>query len=246
MRKKIFDIIEVSDGNNKISHFYDLLMIVAIVASIVPLLFKETIELFEVIESVTVVIFVLDYLLRWITADYKLSKGGLSFLVYPFSFMAIIDLLSILPSLAVISQVFKTLRLLRLARALRVIRVFKGFRYSKNIAIIAQVFKKQKRSLLTVFVLAIGYILVSALLVFNVEPDTFGTFFDAVYWSTISLTTVGYGDIYTVSLAGRLVTMLSSIIGVAIVALPAGIITAGYMTELQKQNAQDEKNENEQ
>ena len=227
MRKKIFDIIEVADGNNKISHFYDLLMIVAIVASIVPLLFKETIELFEVIESVTVVIFVLDYLLRWITADYKLSKGGLSFLVYPFSFMAIIDLLSILPSLIMISQV-------------------KGFRYSKNIAIIAQVFKKQKRSLLTVFVLAIGYILVSALLVFNVEPDTFGTFFDAVYWSTISLTTVGYGDIYTVSLAGRLVTMLSSIIGVAIVALPAGIITAGYMTELQKQNAQDEKNEKEQ
>ena len=136
MRKKIFDIIEVADGNNKISHFYDLLMIVAIVASIVPLLFKETIELFEVIESVTVVIFVLDYLLRWITADYKLSKGGLSFLVYPFSFMAIIDLLSILPSLIMISQAFKTLRLLRLAKALRVIRIFKGFRYSKNIVFI--------------------------------------------------------------------------------------------------------------
>ena len=144
MRRKIFDIIELADGKNKISHFYDVLMIVAIVASIVPLLFKETIDAFGVLESITVVIFVLDYILRWITADYKLSKGALSFVVYPFSFMAIIDLLSILPSLIMISQAFKTLRLLRLAKALRVIRVFKGFRYSKNIAIIADVFKKQK------------------------------------------------------------------------------------------------------
>ena len=102
-------------------------------------------------------------------------------------------------------------------------------------------FKKQKRSLVTVFVLAIGYIFVAALLVFNVEPETFNTFFDALYWSTISLTTVGYGDIYTVSLAGRLVTMFSSIIGVAIVALPAGIVTAGYMTELQKQTAEEKE-----
>ena len=105
---------------------------------------------------------------------------------------------------------------------------------------IAKVFKKQKRSLMTVFVLAIGYIVVSALLVFNVEPETFNTFFDALYWSTISLTTVGYGDIFTVSVAGRVITMISSVVGVAIVALPAGIITAGYMTELQKQTDEQE------
>ena len=88
--------------------------------------------------------------------------------------------------------------------------------------------------------LAIGYILLSALVVFNVEPETFETFFDAVYWATVSLTTVGYGDIYTVSVIGRVTTMISAILGVAIVALPAGIITAGYMTEIQKD---DEDNE---
>ena len=89
-----------------------------------------------------------------------------------------------------------------------------------------------------VCVLAIGYIFISALVIFNVEPETFNNFFDAIYWAiywaTVSLTTVGYGDIYAVSIAGKVITMISSVFGIAIVALPAGIITAGYMGELNK------------
>lgn len=76
--------------------------------------------------------------------------------------------------------------------------------------------------------------MISALIVFNVEPDSFNTFFDAIYWATVSLTTVGYGDIYPVSVAGRVVTMISSVFGIAIIALPSGIITAGYMDEIRK------------
>ena len=82
--------------------------------------------------------------------------------------------------------------------------------------------------------LAVGYILISALIVLSVEPETFPTFFDAVYWATVSLTTVGYGDIYPVSMAGKIITMCSTLFGIAIVALPAGIVTAGYMDELNK------------
>ena len=148
---------------------------------------------------------------------------------YPFTFMAIIDLLSILPSIVVINSGFKILKVLRLLKSLRVFRVFKAFRYSKNIMIIMQVFEKQKDSLMIVVWFAAGYILISALLVFNVEPETFESFFDAIYWATVSLTTMGYGDIYPVSNIGRVVTILSSILGIAIVALPASIITAGYM-----------------
>ena len=87
--------------------------------------------------------------------------------------------------------------------------------------------------------MAIGYILVSALVIFNVEPESFKSFFEAIYWATVSLTTVGYGDIYPVSALGRIITMVSSVFGIAIVALPAGIITAGYMTELQKSKEAD-------
>ena len=102
-------------------------------------------------------------------------------------------------------------------------------RYSKSINIIINVFKKQREALLVVGGLAIGYIVISALIMFNVEPATFPSFFDAV-----SLTTVGYGDIYAVSTIGKVITMLSSVFGIAIVALPAGIVTAGYMEEINK------------
>jgi voltage-gated potassium channel len=100
--------------------------------------------------------------------------------------------------------------------------------------IIFNVLNKSKEALGAVFALAFGYILVSAMVILNVEPESFDTFYDAVYWATISLTTMGYGDIYPVTPVGRFVTMLSSFIGIAIVALPSGIITAGYMRELEE------------
>lgn len=237
MRKRIFEIIEVAKEDDKASRYYDLFMIVAIIVSIIPLAFKEPGQAFQIIDKICVSIFIIDYLLRLVTADYKYDSQTIgSFVRYPFSFMAIIDLLSILPSFLMISQGFKLLRLLRMARALRVFRVFRAFRYSKSIDIIASVIKHSKDSLIAVCVLAVGYILVSALVVFNVEPESFSNFFEAIYWATVSLTTVGYGDIYPVTSVGRVITMISSFFGIAIVALPAGIITAGYMNELEDRN----------
>lgn len=106
---------------------------------------------------------------------------------------------------------------------------------------IGSVFREQRESLLTVLMLAFAYILISALVVYNVEPETFANFFEAVYWATVSLTTMGYGDIYPVTTVGRLVTMLSSLLGIAVVALPAGIVTAGYMDELKKEREENGK-----
>lgn len=237
MRKRIFEIIEVSREGDRVSAIYDFFMIFVIVVSLVPLAFKEETTAFIVIDKICVVIFIIDYLLRWITADYKYNNSSvLSFIRYPFSFMAIVDLLSILPSLSIVSRGFKILRLMRIFRAMRVFRIFKAMRYSKNLQIILTVLKKSKRPLIAVCILAGGYILIAGLVIFNVEPDTFNNFFEAIYWATISLTTVGYGDIYPTSEIGRVFTMLSSFLGIAIVALPAGIITAGYMTEIEKAN----------
>ena len=232
MRKRTYEIIEVAEGEDKSSQIYDILMIISIVLSIVPLAFKESNVCFLAIDKITVCIFIIDYLLRIITADKKLNEGMVSFLKYPFTPMAVIDLISILPSVMYINSSLKLLRLFRLFRALRVFRVFKAFRYSKNIQIIINVFKKQRDALTIVGVLAIGYIFTTALVIFNVEPETFDSFFDALYWATVSLTTMGYGDIYAVTNIGQLITMISAVFGIAIVALPAGIITAGYMEEI--------------
>lgn len=236
MRKRIFQVVEVAENNDTLSSIYDVFMMITIVISLVPLMTKSQNAFLGVIDMVTVFIFIVDYLMRLLTADYKLNRRSASFLLYPFTPMAILDLLTILASLSVLNSGFKVLKLFRLLRTFRVLRVFKAFRYSKNVAIILGVFKKQKEALTVVGVLAVGYIFVTALIIFNVEPDTFPTFFDAIYWATISLTTVGYGDIYAVSNVGKVLTMVSSLLGIAIVALPAGIVTAGYMEAVSKQD----------
>ena len=236
MRKKIYSIIEPIGNENKLSNIYDFIMMTTIVVSIIPLAFKETNAFFQWIDYITVSIFILDYLFRLLTADYKLEKSVVSFFVYPLTPMAIIDLVSILPSLTVLNSSFRLLKLFRLLRTLKDLRAFKFLRYSKSFDIISNVFKKQKKVLSAVATMAVAYVLISALVIYNVEPESFDTFFDAIYWATISLTTVGYGDIYPVTTIGRIVTMISSVFGIAIIALPSGVITAGYLEEVNKEN----------
>ena len=234
MRKKLFSIIESAENDSKLSNVYDFIMMVTIVVSVVPLAFKETNAIFQWIDYITVTIFILDYFLRLITADYKLKKSAISFFVYPITPMAVIDLISILPSITILNSSFRLLKLFRLLRTLKVLRAFKFLRYSKSFDIITNVFRKQKKVLSAVATMAVAYILISALVIYNVEPESFETFFDAIYWATISLTTVGYGDIYPITTIGRIVTMISSAFGIAIIALPSGVITAGYLEEISK------------
>ena len=240
MRKRLYSIIEPAGNGDRFSKIYDFIMMATIIISIVPLAFKETNLIFQWIDYITVGIFVLDYILRLFTADYKLNKSAASFFIYPITPMAIIDLLSILPSVTVLNSGFRLLKLFRLLRTLKVLRAFKFLRYSKSFDVIASVFKKQKKVLSAVATMAVAYVLISALVIYNVEPESFETFFDAIYWATISLTTVGYGDIYPITTIGRIVTMISSVFGIAIIALPSGVITAGYLSEINKDQDNEE------
>ena len=239
MRKKIFEMIEPSNRDGLLGRFYDFIMIAAIVASVVPLAFKTSYLGFEIVEYVCVGIFVIDYVLRMICADFILKKGKASFFLYPISPMAVIDIIAILPSVSLLNEGFKLLKIFRLLRTFKVFRAFKFFRYSKTFDVVYNVFKKQKNILITVMSMAVAYIFVSALIMYNVEPDTFNSFFDAIYWSTISLTSVGYGDIVPVTAMGKVITMLSSVLGIAIIALPSGVITAGYLAEITKLEDED-------
>lgn len=236
-RKDIYTIIEKDDGSNIWSHIYDVFMFCCIILSVVPLMFWEEYPIFLYIEIFTTTVFIIDYILRWVTADYKLGKGVRSFVSYPYSFWAIIDLLSILPSFQLLGPNFK---ILRTTRMLRILRLTKALRYSTQLFLFVDVLKKEKKILTTVMFFAIAYIFVTALIMFNFEPrinpntgeETFSTFFDALYWSTVTLTTVGYGDLCPATDLGRFISMLSSLFGVAIIALPSGIITASYLDEL--------------
>lgn len=231
MRKRLYEIVEIANENDGLSAIYDGFMMIVIIVSIIPLCFKMHTKVFDYIDKITVSIFLLDYILRWITADFKLSKHkNRAFIIYPFTPMAIIDLLSILPSITFLNS---GLRLLKLFRLIRTFRIFKFIRYSKSIQIIVNVLKKEKDVLLAVCYLALGYIVIAGLIMFQVEPESFESLFDAIYWSTTALTTVGYGDIYPVTVFGKLVSMIYSVVGIAVVALPA-VITGGYINEIKK------------
>lgn len=252
MKKRIYEIIEQGKAGDRVSIAYDILMLVAITVSIIPLMFMQDHQAFRYIEIVTVTLFIIDYILRWMTADIRFGKGKLSFLIYPFSFWAIIDLLSILPGLSILSKGFKIFRVTRLLKALRllkVLRLFKYFRYTDKIQVLGRVIRREKGVLLTVLGIAVFYVFLTALIMFNAEPHvnpetggaTFNDFFDALYWATVTLTTVGYGDLTPVTDIGRFVSMLSSLFGVAVIALPSGVITASYLDELR--NLKDKKDE---
>lgn len=240
MRRRLYTIVEQGRDNDWVSYIYDFIILTAITASIIPLMFVDTYPVFDKIEKVAVSLLIVDYLLRWLTADYIVGKGKWSFLLYPFTGWAIIDFLAILPGLNILGQGFK---IFRISRLLRILRLFKFIRYSKNIKILGNVIKREKTILLTVLGIAVFYIFISALIMFNAEPHinpetglaTFQNFFDALYWATVTLTTVGYGDVTPVTDIGRLISMVSSLFGVAIIALPSGVITAAYIEELRAQ-----------
>ena len=228
MRKRIFEIIERAEGNDVASKVYDIIMLIIIFVSLVPLTIKTQTSLLVIIDYVCAYIFIVDYILRWLTADYKILKK-FSFIRYPFTPFAIIDLLAILPTFTGLSPAFRVFKVLRVFRAMR---VFKTLRYSKNFIMVSKVIRKNASMLLSLFACAIFYIFVSALFIFSIEPQCFDNFFEALYWATTALTTVGYGDVYPLTNGGRIISMLSSFFGIAMVALPSGVITAGFIEEI--------------
>ena len=249
MKDFIYRVLEGDAQSDEFSRFYHWFMFVCIIVSILPLMTTVDYPFFVYTEIVTVIVFIIDYILRWLVADKKLKKGKRSFILYPFTFMAIVDLLSILPGFNLLNPPFK---IFRLSRMFKIIRLFKIFHYSSKINVFIDVLKKERQMLFSVLLVAMFYIFLTALIMFNAEPHinpetgepTFASFFDALYWATVTLTTVGYGDLCPVTNVGRFISMLSSLFGVAIIALPSGVITASYLDELRKRKSRKESKQN--
>ena len=237
--ERINNIIE-PNRDNVLSRVYDWIMLIAIAIGVFPLMFRTQNQLFWYFDIISCFCYFVDYILRWITCEVRSRRKHWSvFLQYPFTPMAIVDLLSILPTVSVLTPAFKVARISRLLKILRVVKVI---RYFESLELIIAVVRKQRKILYTVLSLALFYIFITAMIMFNAEeeinPETgdylFHTFFDAFYWAACTLTTVGYGDLYPISDTGRIISVISSMVGIAIIALPSGVITAGYLDELRE------------
>lgn len=243
--EKLVNVTE-EDAETNDYDWYDIFMIVVVIISLVPLAFHNDYTIFWWIEVLCTVFFIIDYILRWITApSRKKNDKKNAYLWYPFTPSAIIDLITILP---IFTYLNPTVRVLRMWRLVRILRVARLFRYYEPLQTLIKVFKRKAEMLLVVLGFAVFYILITALIMFNVEQDAtnagnhfFDTYWDAIYWATCTLTTVGYGDIYPVSTLGRIISMISAVVGVAIIALPSGILTQGYQQELEDEKKEKEK-----
>lgn len=243
-RKLISDLVEPGKPGS-LSQIYDCVMFVAIVMGTVPLLFREYRPVFLYFDIFSSVIYIVDYLLRWTTCDFRSDRPRWkAFLLYPFKPMAILDLLSILPTFEMVSSSY---RLAKSARLLKIFRFSKIIHYVGPLEIFITVIKKQWKLLFAVALVALFDILITAIIMFQTEQEIdpvtgeyiFKTFYDAFYWSAITLTTVGYGDLSPVSNIGKTLSIISSLIGIGVIAMPSSIITAGYMQELNRRMKED-------
>lgn len=251
IKHRVFSIIETADSGDLASKIFDISIIVLIAINIISVIidtFKipNSVEtVLNYIEIFSVIIFTIEYILRIWTADLlrpELSNIK-SRLLYIFSFMAIIDLLAILPFyLPFLIPI--DLRVLRALRIIRLLRLFKINRYTTALKSVSMVFKSKANELMSsILVLAILMIIASVLM-YNIEhtaqPDAFENAFSALWWAIATLTTVGYGDIYPVTVAGKILSSIIALLGIALVAVPTGIISAGFIEQLNKKNESKE------
>jgi voltage-gated potassium channel len=202
-------------------------------------------SIFRIIEVSSIIIFTTEYLLRLYSSDYnKMSSGGQSRIKYALSFMAIIDLLAILPFYIPV-KVLPDLRFLRGLRMFRTFRVFRMLRFSNSLNLMWRVLKNERRNLLITTFAMVIMLIISAFLMYEAEhtaqPDAFASIFHSLWWAVATLTTVGYGDVYPITVLGKIISSFVALLGIALVAMPSGIIASGFMSEISN-NSQESNN----
>ena len=244
MKRKIFNIIQIGDKSNHLSRAFDIFITATIILNII-LTFLQTFEelsflslCFNILEYVTLGIFCIEYILRIWTADYlypQLSKCRAR-IRFIFSFDGIVDILTIIPVFFLSGFV--------IFRSLRVARIFHLFRlnakYDSFNVITTVLYEKRNQIISSVFIVLV-LMLASSLCMYSVEhdaqPEVFRNAFSGVWWSMSTLLTVGYGDIYPITPLGRIMAIVIAYLGVGAVAIPTGIISAGFVEQYQRNSS---------
>ena len=244
MREKIFNIIQIGDKSNRISRAFDFFITITIISNII-VTFMETFNqlsaystLFTVVEYVTVIIFCIEYVLRIWTANYLFPEEstGRARLKFLCSFDGIVDLLTIIP--AFFLSGFVIFRMLRVARIFHLFRL--NAKYDSFNVITTVLYEKRNQIISSVFIVLI-LMLASSLCMYSVEhnaqPTVFRNAFSGIWWSMSTLLTVGYGDIYPITTLGRIMAICIAYLGVGVVAIPTGIISAGFVEQYQRKSS---------
>ena len=215
-----------------------ILNVVAVMVETVPTMHDEEHEkrFFRYFDLISVIIFTIEYILRVWSSNHDPRyahsfKGRLKYMLSP---AALIDLVAILP-FYIHHLVGFDLRMLRILRLLRFFRLFRLTAYTAAAHLVFKVFRSRKNELMLAFILTIFLIVIASCLVYfaehDAQPDKFTSIPATIWWSVVTLTTVGYGDLYPVTVLGKIFASIVLLAGISLLALPAGIITTGFLEE---------------
>jgi len=242
MRLRLFEVLEKNDGTDPISKKCDYFLIIIIILNILVVI-AESIDFiflgnetwFYYLEIIFVSVFTIEYLLRiWSSPNFEKNRKSRSGRIrYIFSFYGIIDLLAILPFYL---QILLPGLDLRILRTFRLIRILKISHYNSAIEDLFQaIYVERKPFLATLYIFAVAILLNSTLLYFaesGVQPEKFGSIPDSIYWSVITLTTVGYGDVTPQTSLGKVIAVFTALTGICVVALLSGIVATAFSRQI--------------
>ena len=243
LRYHTFRMVSVGVVDEPINQAYDVISTVALIVNLAVMILNtfDTLaerfgDLFMIIEQITVFFFAVDYVLRVYTAKYLYpeTSEGKATLRYIFSFAGIIDLLSFLPFYLPVffpagASVF------RMFRVARIMRLFRINAYYDSLNVITEVLSSKKQQLLSSVFIILVLMVASSLCMYSIEnavqPDVFKNAFSGIWWASSTLLTVGYGDIYPITTMGKVLGIAITFLGVGMVAIPTGIISAGFVEQ---------------
>jgi voltage-gated potassium channel len=251
MKQKLYNIFE-KEGS-KANLVFEQILVTMIILNVISIaldtirnLQTEIVYALKVFESFSIVVFSAEYLIRLYLADltHPAVTGFRSRLRFIFSFFGLIDLLAILPFYLPF-VIRADMRFLRILRLIRFFRIFKLSRYNSTLQLIWDVIKEKKSEFIMTFFISFLMLLVSAFLMYYIEspgqPENFRNIFSSLWWAVATLTPLGYGGVEPITAAGKVMSAIVAVIGIGLIALPTGIISAGFIQKIKTMDAIDGK-----
>ncbi len=250
LKKQLYEILEKSSPDDTLGRTVDIIIICLIFLNVLAVIFETVSGIFaqyqdflRIFELFSVVVFTIEYLLRlWAcSSEGRFQRPIVGRVKFIFSPVAIIDLLAIAPFYIPMILPID----LRFFRAFRLFRLFKLIRYSTSMQTLVNVIRKSRGELLVVLFAVFILLIIASSLMYYVEreaqPEAFSSIPAAMWWGIITLTTVGYGDVYPTTIIGKFLTMLIALMGIGLFALPAGILGSGFVEEIQQRKKKSPK-----
>jgi len=246
LRQWLYQVLE-NNRNGFFAHFINLGLMLLIILNVIFIVTSSEDAIssryhvfFRYFEIFSLIVFTIEYLLRvWVSVERSskdLKQPFLGRIRYIFKPMALVDLFAILPSFLILFGLFGNDLLI--LRALRLVRIFKLTRYSRSMELLITVLKQEAETIISAIFVLIIAIIISATGIYlvegDVQPEAFGSIPRALWWATVTLTTVGYGDVVPITTMGRALGIVIVITGIGMAALPAGILASGFTSEISR------------